>query len=153
MPVPITPALFRSLENATRNTSSPLPFASKRWVLSADTFEARASNFLDHEQRDTLDVGFNAELRSRSYGSINVTYGSGFHDGYKTAQYPGNYLPQHYSVQLAAGKDLGKHYQLSVTAMNVTNDRSLRDNSLTFGGSHYNYPREIYGQLLYRFHF
>lgn len=108
---------------------------------------------LDHDQRNTLDVGFNAHLPTQAYGSINISYGSGFHNGLKTAQYPGNYLPQHYAVDLAAGKSFGMHYQLSITAMNVTNDRVLLDNSLTFGGFHYNAPREVYGQLRYRFHF
>ncbi len=108
---------------------------------------------LDHDQRNTLSVGFNAQLPSRTYGSINVSYGSGFWNGFKTAQYPGTYLPQHYSVNLAAGKNIHKDYQLSLTAMNVTNDRQLLDNSLTFGGFHYSTPREIYGQLLYGFHF
>ena len=27
------------------------------------------------------------------------------------------------------------------------------DNSLTFGGFHYNDPRQIYGEVRYRFHF
>jgi hypothetical protein len=41
----------------------------------------------------------------------------------------------------------------SVTALNVTNRHLLIDNSLTFGGTHYNHPREVYAELRYRFHY
>ena len=108
---------------------------------------------LDHDQRNTLNLGMNAHLPSRSYASINIYYGSGFSNGVQTAQYPDNYLPQHTTVDLAAGKQFGRHYQFSITALNIADSRVLLDNSLTFGGFHYNAPREIYGQLRYRFHF
>jgi hypothetical protein len=42
---------------------------------------------------------------------------------------------------------------VSVTALNVVNTRVLLDNSLTFGGFHYNDPRQLYGEVRYRFHF
>lgn len=35
--------------------------------------------------------------------------------------------------------------------LNLSNQHLLLDNSLTFGGFHYNNPREIYGELHYRF--
>lgn len=108
---------------------------------------------LDHDQRNTLNAGMNAHLPAQAYASINVYYGSGFSNGVQTAQYPGDYLPQHTTIDLAAGKSIGRHYQLSITALNVADSRVLLDNSLTFGGFHYNAPREIYGQLRYRFHF
>ncbi len=41
----------------------------------------------------------------------------------------------------------------SVTATNVGNRRVLLDNSLTFGGFHYNDPREVFGEVRYRFKF
>lgn len=108
---------------------------------------------LDHDQRNTLNTGFNAHLPSHAYASINLYYGSGFSNGVQTAQYPGSYLPQNTTIDLAAGKSLGRHYQLSLTALNAADSRVLLDNSLTFGGFHYNAPREIYAQLRYRFHF
>lgn len=108
---------------------------------------------LDHDQRNTLNTGFNAHLPAHAYASINVYYGSGFSNGVQTAQYPGDYLPQNTTIDLAAGKQLGSHYQLSLTALNITNQRVLLDNSLTFGGFHYNAPRQIYAELRYRFHF
>ena len=51
------------------------------------------------------------------------------------------------------GKSFGERFSLGITCLNATNLRVLLDNSFTFGGTHYNYPREIYGQLNYRFHF
>jgi hypothetical protein len=38
-----------------------------------------------------------------------------------------------------------------VTATNVGNTRALLDNSLTFGGFHYNDPRQVYAEVKYRF--
>jgi len=40
-----------------------------------------------------------------------------------------------------------------VTALNVANRHLLIDNSLTFGGFHYDSPREIYAEFRYRFHY
>jgi hypothetical protein len=39
------------------------------------------------------------------------------------------------------------------TALNVANRRVLLDNSLTFGGFHFNDPREIYVEFKWRFHY
>ena len=41
----------------------------------------------------------------------------------------------------------------TITGLNVTNAHLLTDNSLTFGGFHYNSPREIYAEFRYRFHY
>jgi hypothetical protein len=110
---------------------------------------------LDHDQRNTLNVGFNGTLPSHITASFNVYYGSGFSNGDQTAPspYAGDYLPSHTTADLALGKQFGDHYTVSVTASNVGNTRALLDNSLTFGGFHYNDPRQIYGELRYRFHF
>ncbi|MGA3213116.1 MAG: TonB-dependent receptor, partial [Terriglobales bacterium] len=48
---------------------------------------------VDHDQRNTLSVGFNGTLPWQSYASANVYYGSGFTNGIPDAQYPGPYLP------------------------------------------------------------
>ena len=42
---------------------------------------------------------------------------------------------------------------MSVTALNIANRRVMLDDSLTFGGFHFNDPREIYVELRYRFHY
>jgi hypothetical protein len=108
---------------------------------------------VDHDQRNTLNVGFNATLPWQSFASTNVYYGSGFTNGMPDAQYPGDYLPQHTTVDISAGKTFRENFTASVTALNVANRRVLLDNSLTFGGFHYNDPRQIYGELRWRFHY
>jgi Carboxypeptidase regulatory-like domain/TonB dependent receptor-like, beta-barrel/TonB-dependent Receptor Plug Domain len=108
---------------------------------------------VDHDQRNTLNVGFNTSLPWQSYASTNVYYGSGFTNGMPDARYPGSYLPQHTTFDLSLGKSFAEKYTVSVTALNVANRRVLLDNSLTFGGFHYNDPRQIYVQFRYRFHY
>ncbi len=110
---------------------------------------------VDHDQRNTLNVGFNATLPLRMTASTNVMYGSGFVNGSPDAStpYPNAYLPQHTSFDLALGKSFGERTVVSVNALNVGNRRVLLDNSLTFGGFHFNDPRQIYGEVRYRFHY
>jgi outer membrane receptor protein involved in Fe transport len=100
-----------------------------------------------------LNLGFNATLPWQAYASTNVYYGSGFHNGFPNAQYPGNYLPGHTTFDLSLGKSFAEKYSVSVTALNVANRRVLLDNSVTFGGFHWNEPREIYAEFRYRFHY
>lgn len=110
---------------------------------------------LDHDQRNTLNIGMDGNLPWRAYGSFNVYYGSGFSNGFQDPPSPftGNYLPAHTTADLSVGKSFGEKYTASVNALNVSNTRVLLDNSLTFGGFHYDDPRQIYGELRYRFHF
>ncbi|MGA2965240.1 MAG: TonB-dependent receptor [Terriglobales bacterium] len=108
---------------------------------------------LDHDQRNTLNVGGDVTLPWRAYASTNVYYGSGFSNAFPGAPYPGNYLPQHSTFDLSVGKDFGERFTASLTVLNVTNHRVEYDNSLTFGGFHWNLPREIYVQVRYRFHY
>jgi outer membrane receptor protein involved in Fe transport len=99
-------------------------------------------------------VGFNATLPWGAYASTNVYYGSGFTNGLygaPNAQYPGPYLPSHTTFDLSAGKTFAEKYTISATALNVANLRVQLDNSLTFGGFHWNEPRQIYGGLSYQF--
>ncbi|HTV04637.1 MAG TPA: TonB-dependent receptor [Acidobacteriaceae bacterium] len=111
---------------------------------------------VDHDQRNTLNVGFNGILPWHAFASTNVYYGSGFTNGlYGTpqAQYPGPYLPSHTTFDLAIGKTFAEKYTISANALNVANRRVQLDNSLTFGGFHWNDPRQIYGEVRYHFHF
>ncbi len=110
---------------------------------------------VDHDQRNTLNVGFNATLPARAYASANVYYGSGFTNGSPdpATPYPNAYLPQHTTFDLALGKSFGERISASITATNVANRRVLLDNSLTFGGFHFNDPRQLYAELRYRFRF
>ncbi len=109
---------------------------------------------VDHDQRNTLNVGFNGKLPWNAYASTNVYYGSGFTNGLygmPDAQYPGPYLPSHTTFDLSAGKTFAEKYTFSANVVNVTNLRVQLDNSLTFGGFHWNDPRQIYGEFRYRF--
>jgi hypothetical protein len=110
---------------------------------------------VDHDQRNTLNMGVNSILPWHVLASTNVYYGSGFTNGTPDTQYPGNYLPQHTTFDISVGKSFGEgeRYRLSVTALNAANRRVLLDNSLTFGGFHYNDPRQIYAEFRWRFHY
>jgi hypothetical protein len=108
---------------------------------------------LDHDQRNTLNVGGEVNLPWRSYASTNVYYGSGFTNAFPGQPYPGAYLPQHTTFDLTLGKDFGEKYSISVNGLNIANRRVELDNSVTFGGFHWNNPREIYAEFRYRFHY
>jgi outer membrane receptor protein involved in Fe transport len=108
--------------------------------------------YLDHDQRNTLHVGGQLTLPWRSYASTDVYYGSGFTNGNSPPD-PNDHLPGHTTFDLTLSKEFGERFSLSVTGLNVANRRVLLDNSFTFGGTHYNNPREIYAQLRYRFHY
>lgn len=108
---------------------------------------------LDHDQRNTLSVGGEASLLWRSFVSTNVYYGSGFTNGSPNAEFPGAYLPGHTTVDLTLGKNFGEKFTASVTGLNIANRHLLIDNSLTFGGFHFNDPREIYAEFKWKFHY
>jgi hypothetical protein len=111
---------------------------------------------VDHDQRDTLNAGFTANLPAHTWFSSNVYYGSGFHNGLAGSgqgPYQANYLPVHTTFDAALGHNIGDNLRVTAGAVNVTNHRVLLDNSITVGGFHWNDPRMIYGELRYRFHF
>lgn len=108
---------------------------------------------LDHDQRNTLNVGGDITLPRRTYLSGNVYYGSGFTNGFPGEPYPGDYLPQHTTFDLTVGRDFGERFSASLSVLNVANRRYEIDNSVTFGGFHWNTPREIILELRYRFHY
>jgi TonB dependent receptor/Carboxypeptidase regulatory-like domain len=102
---------------------------------------------LDHDQRNTLNAGFNTKLPWQAFASLNLYYGSGFSNGAP----PPSHLRSHASLDVSLGKAFGKSFTASVTALNVTARHLLVDNSVTFDGFHYNNPREIYAEFRYRF--
>jgi outer membrane receptor protein involved in Fe transport len=108
---------------------------------------------VDHDQRNTLNVGFNATLPWQSFAAFNVYYGSGFTNGFPDSQYPGAYLPANTNLDISVGKTFAEKYSLSFTVLNLTNERVELDNSLTFGGFHWNEPRQMYAEFRYRFHY
>ena len=111
---------------------------------------------VDHDQRDTLNAGFTANLPLHTWFASNVYYGSGFTNGLAGSgegPYQGDYLPAHATFDVSAGRSLGERWKISASMLNVTNHRVLLDNSVTIGGFHYNDPRMISAELRYRFHF
>jgi len=104
---------------------------------------------LDHDQRNTLNAGFRSELPGQAYVSMNLYFGSGFSNG----DAPPSHLPSHGTLDVSLGKDFGTRLSASFTVLNVTDKHLLIDNSLTFDGFHWNYPREFYGEIHYKFRF
>jgi outer membrane cobalamin receptor len=104
--------------------------------------------FLDHDQRHTLNTGFDVSLPWKMWVSPNVSFGSGFLDGNGPS-----HLDPHTEANISIGKSFGEKWSLSVTALNLNNSRYLEDRSNTFGGTHFNYPRQLSVQLKYRFHY
>jgi hypothetical protein len=104
---------------------------------------------LDHDQRNTANIGLDANLPWQSFASANVYVGSGFSNGEGTP----SHLPGHAELNLSAGKSFGESFSASLTLLNVTDRHLLIDNSLTFGGFHYNDPRQIYAQIHYKFRY
>jgi hypothetical protein len=107
---------------------------------------------LDHDQRNTLNVGFDANLPSQAFVSTNVYYGSGFSNGDALPGQPGH-LPGHTTFDVTLGKSFGEKFSASISMLNAANRHLLVDNSPTFGGFHFNNPREIYAEIRYRFHY
>jgi hypothetical protein len=113
---------------------------------------------LDHDQRHTLNVGFDVGLPWRSTFGGNIYYGSGFTNGAAgdfadLIPLAPAHLSPHTTVDFNVSKSLGEHLTASFNALNVTNSHLLIDDSLTFGGFHYNDPREFYGEVRYRFNY
>src|SRR5208337_2934659 len=80
---------------------------------------------MDHDQRDTLNTGFTANLPLRTWFATNVYYGSGFSNGLactdpssclNNGPYYGPYLPVHTTFDSSIGHALGEKWKLSVTA-------------------------------------
>jgi outer membrane receptor protein involved in Fe transport len=111
--------------------------------------DAPSDNFaLDHDQRNTVTTVLALSLPGHAWMTPTYAFGSGFLDGDGPA-----HLPTHSSFDLSLGKTFNDKLTVSVSATNIGNTRYLLDNSNTFGGTHYINPRQIYGEVKYRFHF
>jgi outer membrane receptor protein involved in Fe transport len=109
---------------------------------------------LDHDQRNTLNVGVQSTLPWRAFISGNVYYGSGFSNGNGPAVTGAapccsalDYLPAHTTVDVSVGKDISENFTISTSALNVGNRRVMLDDSLTFGGFHLSDPREYFFEM------
>jgi hypothetical protein len=104
---------------------------------------------LDHDQRNTLNVGYNANLPRQFFVGTNLSYNSGLSNGFSPPG--GSHLASYAVLDLTVGRNISRDLSLSITGLNVTNAHLLTDNSLTFGGVHWNNPFQIYAQLRYKF--
>ena len=102
---------------------------------------------LDHNQRNTFSAGFNVLLSRGWFGGANLYYGSGF------PAEDGPPLSSHTTVDVMAGRTFSDRWSAAVNVLNAGNRRVLIDASPTFGGTHFNSPREIFAELRYRFHY
>jgi len=66
---------------------------------------------------------------------------------------PPTHLPGYAVLDLSVGRNISRDLSVSITTLNVTNRHLLTDNSLTFGGLHWNNPFQIYAELRYKFHY
>lgn len=104
---------------------------------------------LDHDQRNTLNLGYNGKLPLGFFIGSNLSVNSGLSNGFTGP----THLPSYTVLDLTAGRNLSRDLSVSVTALNVTNQHLLTDNSLTFGGVHWNNPFQIYAEVRYKFHY
>jgi len=106
-------------------------------------------NFLlDHDQRNTVSSVLSLSLPGHAWATPAYQFGSGFLNGNGPA-----HLPPHSTFDLSIGKTFREKVTVSVSAVNIANSRYLLDTSNTFGGTHYINPRQIYGEIRYKFHF
>ncbi|HMD99600.1 MAG TPA: carboxypeptidase regulatory-like domain-containing protein [Terriglobia bacterium] len=104
--------------------------------------------YLDHDQRNTFSGVLSLQLPRRFWATPVVNFGSGFVNGNGPA-----HLPPHTTADLALGRNCGENWSFSLNSTNVLNSRYLLDTSNTFGGTHTENARQIYGELRYRFHY
>ena len=88
------------------------------------------------------------ELSPVAWVSASIAYGSGFLEGDGPA-----HKPAHTMVSLQGSKAIGKNWTVSVDVLNVGDTHFLLDESNTFGGTHYNNPRQVAAGIRYRFHY
>ena len=103
---------------------------------------------LDHDQRNTASAVLSLRLPRRFWTTPVVNFGSGFLNGNGPA-----HKPPHTTADLGLGRLLGEHWSVAVNATNLLSHRFQLDDSNTFGGTHFVNPRQIYGEVRYRFHF
>jgi outer membrane receptor protein involved in Fe transport len=104
---------------------------------------------LDHDQRNTLNLGYDTDLPGRFFVGSNLSVNSGLTNGGA----PPSHLSSYAILDLTVGRNISPDLQVSLTGLNVTNRHLLTDNSLTFGGVHWNDPFQIYAGLHYRFRY
>jgi hypothetical protein len=104
---------------------------------------------LDHDQRNTLNLGYNANLPQQFFVGFNLSANSGLSNG----DVGSSHLSSYVVLDLTVGRNISRDLTVSITTLNLTNRHLLTDNSLTFGGVHWNDPFQAYAELRYKFHY
>jgi len=104
--------------------------------------------FLDHDQRYTLNGGIDLELPRHVWAAMSLSFGSGFLEGDGP-----EHKPAHTVFNLQGGKSFGRQWTLTASILNLADTRFLLDESNTFGGTHYNNPRQFSVGMRYRFRY
>jgi hypothetical protein len=104
---------------------------------------------LDHDQRNTLNLGYNATLPQQFFVGSNLSVNSGLSNGFA----PPTHLSSYAVLDFTVGRHISRDLSVSITTLNLTDKHLLTDNSLTFGGVHWNNPFQIYAELRYKFHY
>jgi hypothetical protein len=104
---------------------------------------------LDHDQRNTANLGYNGELPFGFFLGSNLSVNSGLSNGFP----PPSHLPSYVVFDLSAGRHISRDLTVSITTLNLTNKHLLTDDSLTFGGVHWNNPFQIYAEVRYKFNY
>jgi hypothetical protein len=104
------------------------------------SFEPPAKEFLflDHDQRDTVTAGVDMEVDQATQVSVSAGYGSGFLEGDGP-----DHKPPHATVNLQATRALAQQWTAFITILNIGDTHFLLGESNTFGGTHFNSPRQI----------
>lgn len=160
--LPLTDARARISGNEVTLRSGPM-FRRARWSVAYSNQIAQGQGpvtggliefapagyfFLDHDQRNTLSTVLTTTLPSQAWATVSYEFGSGFLNGDGPA-----HLPPHSTVSFAVGKTFTPAWSASLNVTNLTNAQFLLDNSNTFGGTHWEYPRQIYLAVHYRFRY
>jgi len=104
--------------------------------------------YLDHDQRHTLTGGVDYAIDASTSLSVSMNFGSGFLEGDGP-----DHLPPHATFDVQASHVFGRQWTAFITALNVANTHYLVDESNTFGGTHYNSPRQVFGGVRFRFRY
>ena len=111
---------------------------------------APAGNFLlDHDQRNTVTSVLSLSSAGPRVGDAGVSVRLRLSE-WRRPLAPAAAL---HLRPVDRQDDSARSVTVSASAVNIANTRYLLDTSNTFGGTHYINPRQIYGEVRYRFHF
>jgi hypothetical protein len=162
LPLTIASGRVRAFESTLR---TPKLFGRLQWHYALSVMSAQGRGtitggltdfappaneyfYLDHDQRVTLNTGFELNLPRSLWVAGTVLYGSGFLLGDGP-----HHLSPHATADVAAGKTINGKLSLRLTVTNITDAEFLTGFANSFAGTHYQNPREVGVQVRYKFHY